>query len=243
MASAMVDSHSASDSGCSSSSTNAREPARAERAIDDAVVARHRDRHALADDDLTVLRRPGCRATAPTARMPASGGFKIAVKRSMPNMPRFDTVNVEPVISWPLSWRFFARVGEVADLGGDRADAFLIGVEDHRRDETVFDRDRDADVHAVEHPDRFAGPCRVAFGHATQRERDRLDDEVVDGDLAPRPASAVGSFAEQRVEPLAEAEQRPDVERAHAGRSAARRAWPRSGAARCACACSTPARR
>ena len=73
----------------------------------------------------------------------------IAVKRSIPNMPRFDTVNVEPVISWPLSWRLFARVGEIADLGGDRADALLIGVADDRGDEAVLDRDRDADVDAV----------------------------------------------------------------------------------------------
>ncbi len=66
----------------------------------------------------TVIRLPattwpslttGTSRTAPTARMPASGGLMIAVNRSMPIMPRFDTLNVEPVISCALSPRFFAR--------------------------------------------------------------------------------------------------------------------------------------
>ena len=50
-------------------------------------------------------------------------------------------------------------------------------------------------------------PARVALGHAAQRERDRLDDEVVDADLA--------AVAEQLVEALAEGEQRRRVELAH----------------------------
>ena len=44
-------------------------------------------------------RTTGASTTVPIARMPASGGFKIAVNRSIAYMPRFETENVEPAIS------------------------------------------------------------------------------------------------------------------------------------------------
>ena len=60
----------------------------------------------------------------------------------------------------------------------------MIRVAHDRSDEPVLDRDGDADVHAMETPDRVAFPRRVALGYAAQRERDGLDDEIVDADLA-----------------------------------------------------------
>ena len=54
------------------------------------MVARKRDRHALADDDLAVLDHRSLR-TVPTARIAPSGGLMIAAKSRIPIIPRLDT--------------------------------------------------------------------------------------------------------------------------------------------------------
>jgi hypothetical protein len=43
-------------------------------------------------------------------------------------MPRFDIVNVEPVISWPLSWRSRARLARSAISAAIDAQALQVGV-------------------------------------------------------------------------------------------------------------------
>ena len=56
--------------------------------------------------------------------MPDSGGLMIAVNWSIPNMPRLETENVEPVYSSGLSFRSRARLARVCcrfdfELKGD----------------------------------------------------------------------------------------------------------------------------
>ena len=85
------------------------------RAVDDAVVAAHRHAHALADLNLPSI-TTAFASTPPIARIPASGGLMIAVNWSMPNMPRFETENVEPVYCSGVSFLLSCESGEFASL-------------------------------------------------------------------------------------------------------------------------------
>ena len=69
-------------------------------------------------------------SSAPTASSAACGGLMIAVKRSMPYMPRFETVKVPPDTSGGviLRSRTFSISG--ARLARDLAERLLVGVED-----------------------------------------------------------------------------------------------------------------
>src|SRR3954469_4026365 len=99
-------------------------------------------------------------SSAPTARIAACGGLMTATKRRMPYMPRLGIVNVPAEDSGGVILAACTRspggrevggrdlavahaLGEVPGLGGDRAEALLVGVEDGRDDEGVLARDRD----------------------------------------------------------------------------------------------------
>ena len=106
-----------------------------------------------------------------------------AANWSMPNMPRFEIENVPSVISSGLSL-LRARAGrEIAHLARDRDDALLVGVAHDRRDEAVGDGDGDGDVDAPVDEDRLGREARVALGHAHERDRARLDEQVVERHL------------------------------------------------------------
>jgi hypothetical protein len=60
---------------------------------------------------------------------------------------------------------------------------FLIGVADHRRDQSLRRGDGDADVDLAVLRDRVVAPARVHRRMVTQRERDAADDEIVETDL------------------------------------------------------------
>ena len=62
-------------------------------AVEDAVVAGERELHDRADVT-SPSRTTGRGVISPTARIAACGGLITAVKRLMPNMPRFETLNV-----------------------------------------------------------------------------------------------------------------------------------------------------
>ena len=107
----------------------------------------------------------------------------IAVNWSMPNMPRFEIENVEPVYSSGLSFRSRARLASSRRFGGDLAHALPVGVEDHRHDQPVVRRDGHAEVDAVVVADAVAEPVRVHFGMLRERGGDGLHEDVVDRDL------------------------------------------------------------
>jgi hypothetical protein len=96
----------------------------------------------------------------------------------MPYIPRFETENVEPVYS-PIT----GETRELFDLRGDLTHRFAIGVEDHRYDESIVGRHRDAEVHAIEHTNAIAEPVRVHLRMLREGRRNRLEQNVVDGDL------------------------------------------------------------
>ena len=68
-----------------------RQELRAGGAVQNTVVGGQREGRHLAHLDLVVGAHHCALRHRPTARMAACGGFRIAVKRSMPNMPRFET--------------------------------------------------------------------------------------------------------------------------------------------------------
>ena len=69
-----------------------------EGTIHDAVVAGERHAHSPADGQ-TAVDDDGYRAIPPTAKMQASGGFRMAVNCSTPFIPRLEMVKVELVYS------------------------------------------------------------------------------------------------------------------------------------------------
>ena len=70
--------------------------------------------------------------------------------------------------------------GEIAHLGGDAGERFLIGVAQHRRDQPAVKRHRHADVGMRKTQDSVLGKHRVGRRHARERRRPGLDDEVVE---------------------------------------------------------------
>ena len=72
-----------------------------------------------------------------------------AVNERTPNMPRFETVNVEAVSSSGESRLRVRPRGEVARLGRDGGERLAVGVDDRRHEQRILRGDRDADVHAA----------------------------------------------------------------------------------------------
>ena len=169
------------------------EERRADRAVDDAVIARERHRSRL-PGTTAPSQTTGSSRTWPTARMAPSGGLMTAANASMPNMPRFEMENVPSVISSARASSPWPR-GEIAHLAGDGDDALLVGVAHDRRDQPVGDGDGDRDVDAVVDEERLGREARVALGHADERDGAGLDEQIVERDLercgslaAPLPA-------------------------------------------------------
>ena len=81
--------------------------------------------------------------------------------------------------------------GEILHFVGDRRERFLLRLAHHRRDQPALDGDRDADVGMLVLEHRAFGPGHVGFRHLLQRQRQRLDDEIVDRDLVGRLAVLV----------------------------------------------------
>ena len=69
---------------------------RAECAIDDTMIATHRDRHSVAHDELVAIIDNGNFGDLADGKNEALGGLITAEKLSMPIPPRFETVNVPP---------------------------------------------------------------------------------------------------------------------------------------------------
>src|SRR6478736_4927119 len=111
---------------------------------------------------LTIARS----SLAPTARMVACGGLITAVKSLMPYMPRLETAVVPPWYSSGLSFRERARA----------AKSFISA--------DIVDSDPDVGMLVLEHA--AFGPAHVAIRNPLQRDRHRLDDEIVHRELVER---------------------------------------------------------
>ena len=102
---------------------------------------------------------------------------------SIPNMPRFEIVNVPSSRSAPLQLAVARPADEVGAGGGDLLDRAPVGVADHRHDEAVRRGDGDADVRVREAQDRLAREVRVDGRMAHERGGTDLRQQVADGRL------------------------------------------------------------
>ena len=131
-------------------------------------------------------RATGVSTVAPTARIAACGGLSTATNCSMPNMPRFEIVNVPSSRSCVVSLLSRARPTIVAagrrDLGERQP---LDGAQD-RHDEPLRRGDGDADVRGRELQQRVLGVLHVHVAVAHQRLRAHLREQVGDGDAHVR---------------------------------------------------------
>src|SRR2546430_1500156 len=116
--------------------------------------------------------------------IPASGGLITAVNWSMSNMPRFETENVEPVYS-PAAAERVHGLGKLLGLPADVGERLALRVPDHRRDEAVLHRHGHPNMHLVPVADVILLEPGVAGRMPGERVRGRLDDDVVERDLAP----------------------------------------------------------
>ena len=98
--------------------------------------------------------------------------------------------------------------GVVLHLPRDRGERLRLGLADHRRDQPAGNGDGDADVGVFVLEHAGFGPGHVGVGHPDQRQRHRLDDEVVDRELPGR--LAVGALGRGGVDVLARRQQLVD---------------------------------
>ena len=98
---------------------------------------------------------------------------------------------------------------EILHLGRDRRQRFGLGVADDRRDQAAGHRHRDADIGMLVLEHAAFGPAHIAVGNPLQRDRHRLDDEVVDRELVERLLFLV--LWRRGVDLLARREQLADV--------------------------------
>ena len=126
----------------------------------------------------------GVSVIEPIARIAAWGGLMIATNCSTSNMPRLLIVKVPPWYSCGSSPPLRARPARSFDRPRDRAETLLVGVGDERGDQAAFDRDGDVDVDIGVVVERVALKRGVEVRELAQRQRRRLDDQIVEGDLA-----------------------------------------------------------
>ena len=105
-----------------------REQFRAERAVDDAVIAGQRHassgwRSATPPSSVST----GRRCAAPTARMVACGGLMMAENSRTPYMPRLEIAVDAALIFLRLELLVARAGGELLHLGRDRAERFHLG--------------------------------------------------------------------------------------------------------------------
>jgi hypothetical protein len=91
-------------------------------------------------------------------------------------MPRLEIAEAPP-------WYFSRARRDLLHLARDRRQRFRIRAAYDRGDQAALERDRDADVGMLETQDAVLRPYRVGGGHAPQRSRPGLDDEVIDRQL------------------------------------------------------------
>ena len=125
--------------------------------------------------------------------MPTCGRLITGNEIHVPDAPGFVIVNVPPARSSGPSWRARARARDVADRGGERAQAQPVGVVHDRHDEALeVEVDGDSEVHRAVRHDRDAVVVggRVHQRELAQRVDDGAGDERQRGEAARRGARA-----------------------------------------------------
>ena len=177
---------------------------RAEQAVDDAMVAGERERHALADDDFVVFNH----------RLFDGGadGEDGGVRRVDDRAEAIDAGHTEVGDAEGATGKFsrleflvFGATTEGFGFGADLEERLAVGVADDGGDEAVFNRDREGNVNRAVGLDAGAGPRRVDAGDGAQGGGGGFEDEIVDGEF-----DAV--FGEAGVELFAEGEERRGVD-------------------------------
>lgn len=135
------------------------------------------------------------RRAAPIARMHDCGGFMIAVKWStLPNMPRFEMVNVPPwriivhnyklVLNLEFMWLQFAfpRSGcKFLHFLADCCHSFGVRIKHNRRDQANISAYSHRNINIVVLPNECVHEWGIGFRHTQASQRRCFDDEVVDG--------------------------------------------------------------
>ena len=85
--------------------------------------------------------------------------------------------------------------GEVLHLARNGEQRLVLGPTDHRRDQAAIDRHGNADVGGFEPQDAVLRPHCIGGRHALQRQRERLDDEIIERQLERGSPAASGSAA------------------------------------------------
>ena len=134
-------------------------------------------------------RATGVSTVAPTARIAACGGLRTATNCSIPNMPRFEIVNVPSSRSCAVSLLSRARPTTSPRAAATSASDSRSTLRMHRDDEALRRGDGDPDVRGREAQQRVLGVLDVHVAVAHQRLRADLREQVGDGDRA-RPGSA-----------------------------------------------------
>ena len=74
-------------------------------------------------------------------------------------------------------------IGKVFHFRGNRAERFCVGALDDRCDQAAGDADRDRDICAFECLELVAFDRDITFRHLHQRDRQRLDQQIIDRQL------------------------------------------------------------
>src|SRR5215831_20032790 len=181
-----------------------------ERTVDHAVIAGERHRQHARKGDAAVLHldrlppRGADRQDRRLRRIDDRGKFAHAVHAEIGDGGRTALVFVRLELSGARARR------HVLHLVRDRRQRLYLRPTDHRRDQAAVDRDRDGDVATLKAQDAILRPYRIGGGHAPQRGRPCLDDEVVEGELEG--GLAVVVLGRSRVGVFAQREKPPDLD-------------------------------
>src|SRR5947209_550712 len=158
------------------------EELRAGRAVNDAVVAGHRDAHQLADDDLAVA---DDRAGRHRADGEDGGLRRVDDRRELVYAEHAEVADGEgrAGVLFGLELAAARALGQPAHLAGDLADRLRVRPAHHGRYQPVLDGDGDADVGALEVAKRLLLEGGIDRRVLHERDRRDFDDEVVETDL------------------------------------------------------------
>ena len=101
----------------------------------------------------------------------------MGVAKTLPKLPKLVIENVPPCTSSGFNWRERARVARSTMERCRPDDVFLVGVANHRHDQSIFQRHRDADIDFVVIDDVVAFDGRVQDGKLVNRFHRRRDHE------------------------------------------------------------------
>src|SRR5690606_11371799 len=183
------------------------EELRAFRAVADAVIYADRRAHDRAHADRPIFQHN--RLLRRRTNRQNTGFRRVDDRREVLDVERAEVADAEGAVYHILSADLpLPRAGDhVAVLRGQRAQRGLVGVpRDHIHQPATGQRNRDPDVDAVVAHELVAVEVRIQVRVRTQRQRSRLDDQVVDGDLA-------GLVGHAGVELLAQFQQFRHVDR------------------------------